>query len=91
MFNKLKQFKELRDKAKHMQSALADESVVIEKKGVKIVINGNLEVTSINIDNEINKDNLEQILKESFNEGVKKVQKLMAQKMQEMGGLPGLG
>ncbi len=91
MFNKLKQFKELRDKAKQMQSALADESVTIEKNGVKIIINGNLEVTSITIKEELKKENLEALLQECFNDGVKKVQKLMAQKMQQMGGLPGLG
>ena len=36
MFNKLKQFKDLRSQAKTMQDALAKESVTEEKNGVKI-------------------------------------------------------
>lgn len=91
MFNKLKQFKDLRDKAKQMQSALADESVTIEKDGVTIVINGNLEIMSLSIQEGLDRARIESAMKDAFNEGVKKVQKLMAQKMQEMGGLPGLG
>ena len=74
-----------------MQSALADESVTIEKGGIRLVINGNLEITSISIDEGLERVAIETGLKDAFNEGVKKVQKLMAQKMQEMGGLPGLG
>ena len=34
MFNKLKQFKDLRQQAKTVQSALAQESVTEEKNGV---------------------------------------------------------
>ena len=90
MFNKLKQIKDLRSQAKQMQSALADESVTIEKNGNKVVMNGNLEITELIVNMELQKESLENILKESINEAVKKVQKLMAKKMQEMGGLPGL-
>jgi len=36
MFNKLKQFKDLRNQAKTLQNALAQESVEYEKSGVKI-------------------------------------------------------
>ncbi|MBL7058086.1 YbaB/EbfC family nucleoid-associated protein [Patescibacteria group bacterium] len=90
MFSKLKQFKELRDKAKQMQAALSEESVTIEEDGVKLVMNGNLEVVLLTIEDGINKSKLEQSLRTAFNDGVKKVQKLMAKKMQEMGGLPGL-
>jgi hypothetical protein len=34
---------------------------------------------------------MEQAVKDIFNESVKKAQRVMAQKMQEMGGFPGLG
>lgn len=90
MFNKLKHLKDLRGQAKDMQNSLAQETITIEKSGVKIVMNGNMEVTSLTINEEISKDSLEGILKENFNEAVKKTQRLMAQKMQEMGGFPGL-
>ena len=91
MFNKLKHLKDLRSQAKTMQDMLAEESVTVEKSGVKIVMNGNMEVISISIEEGLAKDSLEGIMKDSINEAVKKTQRIMAQKMQEMGGLPGLG
>jgi len=90
MFNKLKHLKDLRSQAKTMQNALAGETVTIEKKGVKIIMNGNMEVTSLTLNNELPKDSLESITKDVINDAVKKTQRLMAQKMQEMGGFPGL-
>ena len=56
MFNKLKQYKELRDQAKRMQSALAEETITVERGGVKIVINGNMEITSVNINENLAKE-----------------------------------
>lgn len=47
MFSKLKQFQDLRSQAKTMQNALAQETVTEEKNGVKIVLNGNMEVMSV--------------------------------------------
>jgi DNA-binding protein YbaB len=90
MFNKLKHLKDLRSQAKTMQNALAQESVTVEKNGVKITLNGNMEITSLEINQELPKDSLEKILKDLMNDGVKKTQRIMAQKMQEMGGFPGL-
>jgi DNA-binding protein YbaB len=90
MFNKLKHLKDLRSQAKQMQNALAQESVTVEKKGVKIIMNGNLEITTVEINEDISKDNLQSIFKDVVNETIKKTQRIMAQKMQEMGGFPGL-
>lgn len=91
MFNKLKQFKDLRDKAKTVQNALAQEKVSEEKNGVKISLNGNLELIELSLNENLSKAAQEEALKSCFNEGVKKAQKLMAKKIQDMGGLPGLG
>lgn len=90
MFNKLKQFKDLRSKAKTVQSALSEEIITEERNGVKIVLNGNLEVQTVSINKDLNKDEQEAALKSCFNDAVKKAQKVMAKKLQEMGGLPGL-
>ncbi len=87
MFNKLKQIKDLRHQAKTLQSTLSGEKVTIEKRGVKMVINGNLEVVELSIADK-QQDNLESALKDCFNDGIKQVQKIMAKKMQEMGGMP---
>jgi DNA-binding protein YbaB len=91
MFNKLKQFKDLRSQAKTMQDALAQETVTEEKNGVKIVLNGNMEVISLSLNESLSKSAQEEAVKKCFNDGVKRAQKLMAKKLQDMGGFPGLG
>ena len=91
MFNKLKQVKDLRSQAKTMQNALADEIITLEKNKVIIKMNGNMEIKEININSDLNKENLEKTLKNLFNDAIKKTQRVMAKKMQEMGGFPGLG
>lgn len=90
MFNKLKHLKDLRSQAKTLQGALSGESVTVEKGGIKIVMNGNMEITSLTINDDLAKDSLEGMLADLTNEAIKKTQRLMAQKMQEMGGMPGL-
>lgn len=90
MFNKLKQFKDLRDKAKTMQSALAEETISQEKNGIKVSLNGNLEITEIKLNSNLNQNEQENSLKSCLNEAIKKAQKVMAKKMQDMGGFPGL-
>ncbi len=90
MFNKLKQFKDLREQAKNMQNALADETTTVEKNGIKVVMDGNMNITSIEIDSDLDKEQLSKALKETLNEAIKKTQKNMAIKMQQMGGLPGM-
>lgn len=90
MFSKLKQFKDLRSQAKTMQSALAEEKVTEEKNGVKVTLNGNLEILELSINPDLDKSAQEEALKSCFNNSIKKAQKLMAKKMQEMGGMPGL-
>ncbi len=87
MFNKLKNFKDLRSQAKTMQNSLASETITAEQGGVKVVMNGNMEIVSLTINEEIAKDSLEGILVELINGAIKKTQRLMAGKIQEMGGL----
>jgi DNA-binding protein YbaB len=90
MFNKLKQFKDLRSQAKTMQSALATEKVSEEKNGVTLVLNGNMEVLELKLNSSLDQSSQEEALKSCFNSALKKAQKLMAKKLQDMGGLPGL-
>jgi len=92
MFNKLKQFKDLRDQAKDMQSKLAEESVTVESGGVKITMDGNLEMKSIDISAGLlttdKKSKLESAIIDAHKDVMKKIQRIMAMKMKEMGGLP---
>ena len=80
MFDKIKQIQQL----KTMQSALKKEVVTIEEQGVKITINGNLEVQEIVLNPDLEKEVQEQILKNSFNKAVKQVQMKMAQQFSGM-------
>ena len=89
MFNKLKQFKDLRSQAKILQNALALESVEYEKSGIKITMNGNMEITKLAINTDTPKEKLENILTDVINETIKRVQKVMAKKVQDMGGIQG--
>lgn len=87
MFNKLKQFKDLRDTAKELKNSLAEE--IVEGSGgwgkVKIKIDGNQEMKSVEIDPEYlnpdKKEKLQNDIKDAFNDGIKKIQKVMAEKM----------
>jgi DNA-binding protein YbaB len=90
MFSRLKQFKDLRSQAKTMQDALSQETITEEKNGVKIVLNGNMEVLSLTLNSSLSKESQESTVKQCINEAIKKTQRVMAKKMQDMGGFPGL-
>lgn len=96
MFAKLKQFKDLRDQAKKIQSALAEENITAETLGgkIKLTMDGNLGIASINIDPELlspdKKEKLEAGIRDAHGEALKKIQKIMALKMRDMGGMPNI-
>lgn len=88
MFNKLKQYQDLKNQAKMLQNMMSQQSITIDKNGVNLTINGNFEITNLTISSELSKEKLEQILKENFNDATKKIQRVVAEKMQGMGGMP---
>ncbi len=94
MFNKLKQFKDLRDKAKELQDVLGKESVTTTAAGntISLTMNGNLEITDLTIDDTLltadKKAKLIDGVKEAHKDALKKMQRTMALKMRDMGGLP---
>jgi len=96
MFNKLKQFNDLRKQANVLKSALSEETVEVSNNAVKIVMDGNQEIKSLNIAKEYlspdKKSELEKYISEGLAEAIKKVQRKMAMKMQQMGGFdfPGM-
>lgn len=98
MFEKLKQFKDLRDKAKTIQTALAQEHVEATAAWgkVKVKVDGNMTVTGVDIDPALlaasEKSKLEAAIKEAMNDATKKAQQKMMEKMKEFGGLnlPGM-
>ncbi|MDD5221486.1 MAG: YbaB/EbfC family nucleoid-associated protein [Candidatus Paceibacterota bacterium] len=76
MFDKLKQLAQL----KEMESKMKEERIVVENNGVKIIINGKLEVEEIALNPQLGLEEQQRIIKDCFNEAVRKIQMSMAQK-----------
>ncbi len=96
MLSKLKQFKDLREQGKKLQGALSGETVTTRAGGDKVILtmDGNLSITAVAIDPELlapdKKTKLENAIKDAHNDALKKMQRVIAGKMQEMGGFPGM-
>ncbi|HLD28425.1 MAG TPA: YbaB/EbfC family nucleoid-associated protein [Patescibacteria group bacterium] len=96
MFDKLKQIQELKAQAGEIKRALAEETV--EGSGdwgkIKVIMDGNQEVKKVEISDELmtNKEKLASATAEAVNDAIKKAQRVMAQKMSQLGGfgLPGM-
>lgn len=82
----LKDLKKMRDDAMRIQKALDEESVEVEKKGVKVKLTLAQRIVSIQSNDKSDED-----IAEAVNEGIKESQKQAARKMQSMGGLDALG
>ena len=80
MFEKLQQLKQLRD----LQQKIKQEKYDIEKNGVKLIMNGGLEIEEIRLNPELSQERQEQTLREAHNELIKKVQMAMAQQFRGM-------
>lgn len=88
MFGKLNEIKDLKSQAKQLQDQLGEETVHADSLGGKInlVMDGNQKIVNIEINKELltpeEKETLEKGIKEAHDDAMKKVQRLMAQKMQ---------
>jgi len=85
MFNKLKQFNDLRDQAKSLKDTLASEQVEVVSDGIKLVMDGNQKIIALTLPEELNKQELETRIPEIFDQALKKVQRLMMEKVQAGG------
>mgnify|MGYP001585034863 CR=1 FL=1 len=84
MFEKLQQLKELkklRDQAMAMQKALAQETIVVEEDGIKVVMSGDQKLQKLEVEGE-EKSKVADVI----NKALKESQKVAAKKLQEMGG-----
>lgn len=98
VFSKLKQFKDLRSQAKTLQSELASQTVHADAKGgkIQIVMDGNQKISILDIDASLlspdKKKEVEDGVKEALENAMKKVQKVMADKLKSSGmELPSFG
>ena len=84
MFDKLKQLKQL----KGLKDSLSQEKAEVEKNGIKIIVNGKMEIEEIHLNLDLNKEEQEETLKACINEAMKKVQMVVAKKISQT---PGFG
>lgn len=80
MFESFKQLKQL----KELQSAIQKEEVSIEKDGVQIIMNGAFEVREVVLPEGISGDKLAPLVKDAFNDAVKKAQQAIAGRFASM-------
>jgi DNA-binding protein YbaB len=78
MFDKLKQLKEL----KGLQDEMKRQSYDIEKNGVRLAMNGAMELMEVQLNPELSIEDQARALKDAHNELLRKVQMAMAQKFQ---------
>jgi len=75
---------------------LSQESVTVDKHGVSLTMDGNQKMTGLDIGAELlspeRKNRLEETIKELHDEAIKKIQRIMAEKMRTSGNfkIPGL-
>ncbi len=92
MFQKLKQFKDMRDQAKQIQEVLSQESVEGSAGfgKVKITMNGAQKVTATSIDvsllNAGDQKRVEGLVTDAINDAMQKCHKVMAEKMKDKFG-----
>lgn len=90
MFNKLKQFKDLRTRAKELQDQLSQESAEGSASWgkVKVVMDGTQKVKSVSIDPSLLTDvhAIEEGVKDACNDATGKIQRAIAMKMKDLGG-----
>jgi len=83
MFDKLKQLKQLKD----LQDSLSQEKAEVEKEGIRVVVNGKMEIEEVKLNPELSKEEQEKALIGCINEAMKKIKIMAAQKMSQMQGI----
>ena len=85
-FRQLGELKKIRDQALTLQRQLAAEEIVIEERGVRVVISGDQRIKELTVQGVGN-----EVLTEVLNKAIKCSQEVAAQKLREMsGGLMGM-
>lgn len=80
MFDNLKQLAKL----KELKDVLEKERKEVEKEGVKVVVNGKMEIEEIKLNPQLNTAKQEEIVKDCINQALKQVQQEAAKKMFQM-------
>ena len=95
LFSQMGDMYKLQKEAKKIKKELSKTYIYAEEKGIKITVNGEQRVVSVEIQDEsilLEKKSLEKAIMEAMNRAMKKAQEVAAEKMKSvMGGFPGLG
>jgi len=81
MFDNLKKIAEL----KKMQDSFKKEKLTIEKRGVSITINGNMEIEEVKLNPELSLEDQQNAVKQCFNEAKESIQKTLAKSLMGAG------
>ena len=81
MFDNLKKLAEL----KKMQDSFKKERAIIEREGVSVTLNGNLEVEEIKLNPELSIEKQQLVLKTCLNEAKENMQKTLAKNLMGSG------
>ena len=76
------QFKELA-KLRELQKQIQNQRVEMEREGVKVVINGSMKIDHLVLNPDLDAEKQAQIIRDLVNEGIEKLQKSIAQIMQQ--------
>ncbi len=82
MLDKIKQLKKIRE----IQNALEKEKMSIEDGGIKITINGKLEIENLEISDEIKREEISKAVKRAVNKALREAQIAIAKKVSQFGG-----
>ncbi len=80
MFDKLKKVNELRK----LKNSLKDEKIEVKKDGVRVKVNGQMEIEKVEISPELTKRKQEEILTSCINDALGKAQMKAAKKMSKL-------
>ena len=81
MFDNFKKIAEL----KKMQDSFKKEKLTIEKRGVSVTINGNMEIEEVKLNSELSLEDQQNLVKECFNEAKENIQKTLAKSLMDAG------
>ncbi|MFH0770524.1 MAG: YbaB/EbfC family nucleoid-associated protein [Candidatus Peregrinibacteria bacterium] len=85
-FSKLKDMFRLQREAKRVKKVLKKILVEAEARGVKVVINSELEILSVTIAPEVDRDQIADLLMDALNRAIKKAQIVASEHMQGVMG-----
>jgi len=77
MFDKLKQLKQL----KELKDILEREKREVEKEGIRVVVNGKMEIEEIKLNPQLDTEKQGKVVKDCINEAMQQIKAVAAQKM----------